>query len=271
MSAPEKGIVSRRIVRLDAGTRNEQQDELVREEPLEIRIFGDPIAVTMRTPGDDPALVAGFLLSEGVIQRLEDLEQITVCGTPGEEGYGNVIEVKTRPGLRIDLDRRLPELRRGTLTSSACGVCGRATIDDLLSRCGRLPDGPLVPLALLASATARLEQPNFARTGGLHGAAALTAEGALLESAEDVGRHNAVDKVVGKLLKRPADAAILAVSGRTSFEIVQKAVAARIPLVASVSAVSSLAADLAEKTNLTLAGFVRGGRVNLYSHPERVR
>lgn len=259
-------------------------DTVAIEEPLEIRISGDTVAVTMRTPGADRYLVTGFLFAEGLIHSAEDLGGLAHCGRPGEEGYGNIVEVTPAPGLVIDLER-MGASKRGTLTTSACGVCGRRSVDDLLATCSPVPPGPEIPASVLARATGHLRtvQPNFARTGGVHAAAALDEQGAVLTAFEDVGRHNAVDKVVGALLLehglRSARASqpaalrptVLVVSGRVSFEIVQKAAMARCPLVASVSAASSLAIDLAGRAGITLATFVRDGRFNVYTHPERIR
>ncbi len=251
------------------------------EEPLEIRLSGDALAVTMRTPGDDRDLVLGFLYAEGVIASAADVGSIAHCGRPGEEGYGNVVEVAPGPGVALRFER-VQASRRGTLTTSACGVCGRRTVDDLLASCGRLPGGPVVAAdtVVAAVATLREAQDVFAWTGGTHGAAAHDQQGGRLLAREDVGRHNAVDKVVGGLLRevrigpRAAGSdgapALLVVSGRASFEMVQKAVRAGIPIVASVSAPTTLAIDLAFEANATLAGFVRGGKLNVYTHPERI-
>jgi len=250
-----------------------ETDDVAVEEPLELRIAGEPIAITMRTPGDDVRLALGLLFAEGVIASIDDVGTIAHCGRPGDEGYGNVIDVAPGAGVSLDTER-LAGARRGTLTVAACGVCGRRSIDDLLARCEALGPGPRVSGAIVASSVERLRETQvaFARTGGLHGAAALSAAGDVLASAEDVGRHNAVDKVVGALFEKKAigGAAVLVVSGRTSFEIVQKAVVARIPIVAAVSAPSSLAVDLAKGTNLTLVGFVRDGALSVYAHPERI-
>lgn len=273
------GIVERSVTRIgDGGTR---PDTVVVEEPLEIRVAGEPLAVTMRTPGDDHHLAVGFLFAEGVVAGFGDVGGVAHCGRPGDEGFGNVVDVTPSPGLVLDPEALLPS-RRGTLTTAACGLCGRRTIEDLLARLGPVPPGPRLPLDLLRDSTDRLRQwqPAFQRTGGLHAAAVLALDGTPLAVAEDVGRHNAVDKVIGALLyeravgagarsdaKRPA---LLVISGRTSFEMVQKAAAAGVGAVASVSAPTSLAVDLADAFGLVLAGFVRGGEMNLYSHAERV-
>jgi FdhD protein len=287
-----KGIVERRVTQFvgDRAERESRVDSIAVEEPLEIRVATEPLAITMRTPGDDAQLALGFLLSEGIIRSIDDVGAVSHCGRPGDEGFGNVIDVTAAPGVSLDVDK-VQATRRGTLTTSACGVCGRRSVDDLLAICGRVPPGPAMDLRVVASATERLRhaQHNFSQTGGVHAAAAMNADGQVLAAYEDVGRHNAVDKVVGALLQRrlvtaesairtadrspapPASApALLVVSGRASFEIVQKATMARIPIVASVSAASSLAIDLAQRSGITLAGFVRSGSLNVYTHPERL-
>ncbi len=250
------------------------------EEPLEIRISGDAVAVTMRTPGDDGELALGFLYAEGIIDGADDVGGVAHCGRPGTEGYGNVIEVTPGAGTALVWEK-VEASRRGTLTTAACGVCGRRSIDDLLTLCSLLPPGPELPRSEVVRAIAAMAEAQslFARTGGTHAAAVHAASGERLFLREDVGRHNAVDKVVGALLRErlvgrdasgPRQPVMLVVSGRASFEIIQKAVRARIPVVASVSAPTSLAVDLAGKAGLTLAGFVRADRVNVYSRPERL-
>jgi FdhD protein len=270
--ADRRQVEQRGAVRVSRGGGCSESTLVAVEEPLEIRVAGDSMAVTMRTPGHDRELALGLLLCEGVIGGLQDVGKIAHCGRPGEDGYGNLIEVAPGPG--VALDPEAPAFRRGTLTSSACGVCGRDTIADLLARCRPLPSSPPLARDLLPRAIALLSahQPHFARTGGLHAAAAVERDGALLVVREDVGRHNAVDKLIGALLLAGEleRAALLAVSGRTSFEIVQKAAVAGIAVVASISAPTSLAIDVAEQTGIALAGFVRGGGYTLYSHPERV-
>ncbi|HZS37032.1 MAG TPA: formate dehydrogenase accessory sulfurtransferase FdhD [Polyangia bacterium] len=269
-------MTSRRVERRAAGAGGAAEtldDAVAIEEPLEIRVDGETVAITMRTPGDDARLALGFLYGEGIIASLADVGTVAHCGRPGDEGWGNVLDVRSGPGVTLDVERVL-DSRRWSVTSSACGVCGRRSIADLVERCPRLDGGPRLDASAIARAIDALaaSQPNFARTGGIHAAAAFDAAGALLACHEDVGRHNAVDKTIGALLyaARLKDASLLAVSGRSSFEIVQKAAAARIPIVASVSAASSLAIDLAESAGLTLAGFVRGGSLNVYTHPERL-
>jgi FdhD protein len=264
-----------------SGNRTKETDALVVEEPLEIRVAGEPVSVTMRTPGNDPELAIGFLYAEGVIGSIGDVGRAVHCGRPGDEGFGNVIDVVPGPGVSLDVERAEVS-RRGTLTTSACGVCGRASIEDLKELCEPVPGGPVVPTGRITRAleSLRERQALFRETGALHAAAALTEPGDVLECFEDVGRHNAVDKVVGTLLRArvvgdgspPGEGkpAILAVSGRISFEIVQKALRAQIPIVAGVSAATSLAVDLASAFGLTLIGFVRDGGFNVYAGPERI-
>jgi FdhD protein len=250
-------------------------DEVAVEEPLEIRVAGDLVYTTMRTPGHDRQLALGFLYAEGIIGSLSDVGSIAHCGRPQDPDFGNVIEVLPGAGVAL-APERVASARRGTLTTSACGVCGRLSIEDLLARCSPLVDDSAIEAAVLSRlATAlRDEQPVFARTGGVHAAALFDVLGGSGIVCEDIGRHNAVDKVVGSLVLSgglPAAARALIVSGRASFEIIQKAAAARIPIVASVSAASSLAIDLADQMNLTLASFVRNGSMTVYTHPERLR
>jgi FdhD protein len=290
MSREERGVTRREVSRFSDGSTNApEQDVVAVEEPLEIRVSGDTVAITMRTPGQDRELAVGFLFSEGIIRSVDDLGGVAYCGRPGEEGWGNVIEVTPAPGLVLEVER-VSASRRGTLTTAACGVCGRRSVDDLMEVCAPVPPGPVLAPEVLTRATVRLRdvQRNFAQTGGVHAAAVLDASGALLASAEDVGRHNAVDKVVGSLVlggsvrssrasvsgtapRAGSPPTVLVVSGRASFEIIQKAAVARIPVVASVSAASSLAVDLAQRMGVTLAAFVRGERFNVYTHPSRLK
>jgi FdhD protein len=254
-----------------------RRDDITTEEPLEIRLAAGAdrktIAVTMRTPGHDFELAAGYLAGEGVIASNDDLVRVDYCtdmDLPAEQQY-NVVTVTLRGNTLPELDR----LDRHGYTSSACGVCGKADIEALQLRCGAVDFGGTVAAETLYSLPDALKraQDVFARTGGIHAAGLATLEGDLLITREDVGRHNAVDKVIGHQLLADAVIApgsILAVSGRTSFEIVQKAVAAGIPIVAGVSAPSSLAVELAEEFGVTLIGFLRGRRANVYSHTDRV-
>lgn len=275
MSKLNAQVALRNVRRVDADGAREDTDAVAVEEPLEIRVGGEPLAITMRTPGDDANLALGFLFAEGVVRSVDDVGAIAPCGRPGDEGFGNAIDVTPGPGVSLDVDR-VSATRRGTLTTSACGICGRRSIDDVLARVRKVPDGPALPATLVGASMERLRslQPAFERTGGLHAAAAFDASGALIASAEDVGRHNAVDKVVGRLVREGRTGerapALLCVSGRASFEIVQKAAAAGLRVVASVSAASSLAIDLSRAANVTLAAFARGGSLAVFSAPERL-
>ncbi len=236
--AMDRGVTRRAVHALAGGASVERSDEVVVEEPLEIRVAGDPLAVTLRTPGADADLALGFLFAEGIIESADDVSTVAHCGRPGDEGYGNAIDVTAGPGVALDPERT-QGARRGTLTTAACGVCGRRSIDDLLERAGSVDVEVVVPVSLVAHAPELLrnEQANFARTGGIHAACAIDASGTVLAAAEDVGRHNAVDKVVGALLRakrvgrgaRSGAPVLLVVSGRAGFEIVQKAAVARDP------------------------------------------
>ena len=272
-----KGVAQREVRRVAEGVlQAPAADDVVAEEPLEIRAQGETLAITMRTPGADRELAVGFLFAEGVIGSRDEVGRVAHCGRPDQEGYGNTIDVVPGPGVSLDIER-LSATRRGTLTTAACGVCGRRTVDDVIARCAPLPVGRATIAAasiLAAVESLRARQPNFARTGGIHGAALHDAQGNVLAAFEDIGRHNAVDKAVGALLlagRIPgAEAALLVVSGRASYEVVQKASAARVPVIASVSAASSLAVDLARAAGITLCGFVRKGTMTVYAHPERI-
>ncbi|MDT8342723.1 MAG: formate dehydrogenase accessory sulfurtransferase FdhD [Longimicrobiales bacterium] len=286
MVQPSKSIESVRLERTRGGASGRARDWVTVEEPLEIRVAPSPagpeaspgaparsVAVTMRTPGEDFALAAGFLVTEGVLKGREALREITYCRSGrGPQEY-NIVEVRLREGVTVDLDR----LSRNVYTTSSCGVCGKASLEALEIRgCAPLPLGTLaLPGALLAGLPDRLlaAQEDFARTGGIHAAGLFDAAGELVSVHEDVGRHNAVDKAVGAAFlagELPLLERALVVSGRVSFEVVQKALAAGIPLVAAVGAPSSLAVSLARRFRITLAGFVREGGFNLYSAPERV-
>jgi FdhD protein len=269
----------RKVIRIREGAISTRPDTLVAEEPMEIRLNGKPIAITMRTPGDDFALAVGFLVSEGVLAERRELRNIVYCAgstTDGSNTY-NVVDVSTAP------DVVLPDitLERNVYTTSSCGLCGKASLDAVRTTARwAIDDGvgaPPVRLApeLLASLPDRLRasQRVFDRTGGLHAAALFTEEGELLDIREDVGRHNAVDKLVGRALQNgdlPLSRTILLVSGRASFELAQKAVMAGIPVLAAVSAPSSLAVDLAAESGLTLVGFLRGANMNVYAGEDRI-
>ena len=235
------------------------------------RARSESLAVTMRTPGDDFELAAGFLHGEGLLRSASDLEELTYCTGPEEQEY-NVVEARLARGLRVDLEA----LRRNVYTTSSCGVCGKASLDAVGAiGCSILSPGPDVDSRLVADLPARLRerQSVFARTGGLHAAGLFDPGGEPLDVKEDVGRHNAVDKVVGRaLLQRrlPASEAILVVSGRASFELVQKAVAAGIPMLVAVGAPSSLAVELAARFRQTLVGFAREGGFNVYTGEDRI-
>jgi FdhD protein len=255
-------------------TTEARDDDVVVEEPLDIRVSGDTLAVTMRTPGHDRELVLGFLWAEGVIAELADVGSIAHCGRPGEEAFGDTMDVIPAAGARLNLPEE-PGVRRGTLTTSACGVCGRRSIDDLLARCGPVESRARISRGAIVAAVAglRARQPLFARSGACHAASLVSLDGAHVATFEDVGRHNAVDKLVGARLLAggiPASEHALVVSGRTSFEIVQKAVAAGIPIVVGVSASSSLAVDVASRARVTLVGFVRDREFVVYSGDERI-
>jgi len=250
-------------VRLTRVPGGDDEDVIVIEEPLEIRVGDKPVSVTLRTPGDDFDLAAGFLSSESIISSREEIDSIRHWGSP------NVVRVALRDGARVDLQR----LQRHFYSTSSCGVCGKASIDALRVNAKALEDNVRVPTEMLLSLPdlLRAKQSAFEATGAIHGAAAFTRDGALLRVREDVGRHNAVDKVIGSLFLEGASADILVVSGRTSFEIVQKCVVARIPILVAVGAPSSLAIELAREFRLTLLGFVRDRRCNVYAGAERIQ
>jgi len=270
----------RRVIRLRDGVVSTRPDTLVAEEPLEIRLNGRPLAITMRTPGDDFALAAGFLVSEGVLGSADELANIVYCAGATEDGSNtyNVVDVKLAPGVPVpDIT-----LERNVYTTSSCGLCGKASLDAVRTTARWKLDGPddrddpirITPETLTALPDRlRAAQRVFDRTGGLHAAALFTPEGELLDIREDVGRHNAVDKLVGRALQQgllPLSGAVLLVSGRASFELAQKAVMAGIPVLAAVSAPSSLAVDLADEAGLTLVGFLRGTSMNVYAGEHRL-
>jgi FdhD protein len=264
-----------RIVAFHDGNRSERGDTVVTEEPMEIRVQApgqEPVnvAVTMRTPGGDFELAAGFLFTEGLIAA-SDVRRVAYCDNlPGEDQHYNVVSVTLMRPFEAEA------LRRNFFATSSCGICGKAALDDVEVRCDVVTsDLEVAPSVLVGlPETLREAQKVFERTGGLHAAGLFTAEGELVAVREDVGRHNAVDKVIGEQLLNgavPLTDRVLQVSGRLSFEIVQKAAVAGIPVVSAVSAPSSLAVDAAERLGITLVGFVRDGRCNVYAHPERVR
>lgn len=255
------------IIRLGKEKPVDDEDKLAVEEPLEIRLGRFAVAITMRTPGHDTELAAGFLLTEGVIRGADDIEEIT----GPKRALPNVVSIKLRRNLRFDRGR----LQRYFHVSSSCGLCGRATLQAIRVKAKPISNRMKIPADMLYSLPQKLreEQETFDETGGLHAAAVFDHHGQLLWIREDVGRHNAVDKVVGAALLEktfPLDQHILVVSGRGSFEIMQKALMARLPVVAAVSAPSSLAVALARKFKMTLVGFLRGRACNVYAGAERI-
>ena len=251
-------------------------ETLAVEEPLEIRLNGTALTVTMRTPGSDVELAQGFLLTEGVVGHRDDIARIEYCRGAGEDGTNtyNVLDVTLAPGVPMpSLD-----VTRNFYTTSSCGVCGKASIDAIrtISRHSPGDDPSIVAADTLTAMPDQLRgaQKVFASTGGLHGAALFDANGTMLVVREDIGRHNAVDKTIGWALENdriPLTGMVLLVSGRASFELTQKAVMAGIPLLAAVSAPSSLAVDLASQAGLTLVAFLRGESMNVYTRPDRIK
>lgn len=279
--SPGKTTAAVSVERMEPGTRRSLRDRVAVEEPMEIRVEQEgpagpetrSVAVTMRTPGNDFELAAGFLFSEGIVAGRDQIREVTYCRDRDVQEY-NIVTVRLRTGVRLDESL----LSRNFYTSSSCGVCGKASLEAVEAKgCARLPRGRLnLDPELLARLPARLleGQDAFRRTGGLHAAGLFDEEGELLQLQEDVGRHNAVDKVVGGSLLAgalPLEDRVLVVSGRTSFEILQKAVAAGIPAIVAVGAPSSLAVDLARRFKVTLLGFTRPEHFNLYSGGERVK
>jgi FdhD protein len=269
------GRVTRRhaVLRLEPGEAIRRSDTLAVEEPLEIRLNGEPYLVTMRTPGNDIDLVRGLLYSERIITDRSDIVLARYCAGSGPDGVNsyNVLDLTLAPNVSVPTTAR-----RNVMTTSACGICGTTSIDQVL-RESPYPGNPELQVAaeLVLSAPIRLRehQRAFDQTGGLHAAGLLNLNSEMVCVREDVGRHNAVDKVIGWAIEQqllPLRHMILAVSGRASFELTQKAVLAGIPLLAAVSAPSSLAAELAEEAGLTLVGFVRGETMNVYTHSDRM-
>jgi FdhD protein len=260
----------RPILRWRAGaTAESADDEVAHEEPLEIRVRGRAVSVTMRTPGHDEELAAGFLATEGMIRRREDVLRIEPCGRNEE---GNLVNVQLAPEVAVDFER----LTRHVFASSSCGLCGKATIDAVRGQFPPIASDLVIDAQALLALPEKMRQTQstFDRTGGLHASAIFGATGDLIVLREDVGRHNALDKVIGYGLLSgsfPYDRHVLLVSGRASFEIMQKALAARVPVVAAVSAPSSLAVDFARESGQTLVGFLRGERMNIYAGEERIR
>ncbi len=266
-----------RIRKWDAGRWSDSPDAVVTEEPLQLLLDGEPLSVVMRTPGQDIELALGLFFAEGIARSLSDVKYVRVSAESGESEEGVTVDSSIVESNQVDVQlahapRRRPE--RSMLASAACGVCGSVLIEDLRRDLSMLGAGPAVDPKLLPGLVERLRsgQGVFERTGGLHAAGLFTASGDLVCLREDIGRHNAVDKVVGRMLLegRACSDLVLVVSGRAGYEIVQKAITAGIPLVAAVGAPSSLAVALSREFNQTLVGFLRGERFNVYSAPERL-
>lgn len=265
MRTPARSVELTQVMEWDDGTVRSVQDSLAAEEPLEIRIGGTPLSVTMRTPGNDLELAAGFLFTEGIIESADQIASLRAT-TPQSSSKSNVVEVELK---NTEFDSA--GLQRNFFAASSCGICGKASIEAIRRRGLRAPDHSFrfqPELLCTLPDTLRAEQAVFSRTGGLHAAALFDKNGSLLALREDIGRHNAVDKLVGWALLQnqlPLSQHVLLVSGRGGFEIVQKALSAGIPILASVSAPSSLAVKLARELGLTLIGFLRGRRFVVYA------
>lgn len=265
-----------RVRAVEDGRMRVRPDALATEEPMEVRVISgrrrQTVAVTMRTPGADFELAAGFLYGEGVVSSPEDIKRISYCVDVDAEQQYNIVNVELREGRDYDLR----PLERHFHTSSACGVCGKASLEQLeLRGCPVIPPGPRMPAEKIYALPGKLYEAQglFEATGGLHAAALFDADGELVALREDVGRHNATDKLVGWALlegRLPLGDHAVMVSGRSSFEILQKCLTAGVPIVCAISAPSSLAVDVARRFDITLVGFLRGNRFNIYSAPERV-
>ncbi|HEY1052477.1 MAG TPA: formate dehydrogenase accessory sulfurtransferase FdhD [Prosthecobacter sp.] len=268
MENPAIAEVHVRKVSLAGGVR-EVDDVTAREEPLEIRVEGRSVAVVMRTPGHDEELASGFLVTEGVVQRARDILEISQCPSVGNI-HGNVVDVLLG-GAVVNWE----SLTRHVFSASSCGICGKTSIESVFQRFPAVKGEWSVASGLIASLPDKMRaaQEAFSQTGGLHASGLFDLEGNLVVLREDVGRHNALDKIIGHALQNdllPLDRHILLVSGRVSFEIIQKALAAGIALVAAISAPSSLAVEFAQEAGQTLIGFLRGETMNVYTHPQRV-
>lgn len=267
----QRSVAEERILAVRGADVVEREDVLALEEPLEIRLAGYSVSVTMRTPGDDLDLAAGFLLTEGIVRSPEDVASIHHCETDDAESVMNIVNVNPADPSAVDPSR----WQRNFFVTSSCGICGKASIESVRQEAPAAASSLCLSPDVLhrSSEELRRAQTVFDRTGGLHGAGLFTASGDLLVLREDVGRHNAVDKVIGHAFRSgmlPLTDHFLLVSGRVSFEVVQKASMAGIPLVAAVSAPTSLAVELARDRGVTLVGFLREGRFNVYSAPERI-
>ena len=269
---PRDDVREVELLRIEDARAEHVRDRVAHEEPLEMQLSGASLAVVMRTPGHDLELVTGFLLTERIVASLAEVESVRHCTqAAGAESADNVVRVTLRPGVRTDLER----LRRNLFASSSCGICGKATLEHALATAPPLDDATRIEAGVLLALPERLRaaQPAFDETGGLHAAGLFDAAGRLLVAREDIGRHNAVDKVIGwaaRAGRMPLAGHALVVSGRASFEIVQKALAARVPIVAAVSAPSSLAVELAQSAGIALIGFLRERGFNVYGARERV-
>jgi len=270
---PQRAAIPTKVSRYQAGRFSMKRDLLVVEEPLEIRIAGQSLTVTMRTPGNDFELAAGLLFAEGILREARDIESITYCVDERQE-Y-NVLSVELRPWVTPDLSGSA----RNFYASAACGLCGKTSIEAVRARLPSSVPAPVntlkVQASLLASLAQRLQesQTAFRRTGGLHAAWLCSLDGTLITVREDVGRHNAVDKVIGEQLmagKLPLSERILVLSGRAGFELIQKAAVAEVPMVVAIGAPSSLAVDLAQEVGITLVGFARDRSFNVYTRVERI-
>lgn len=264
-------VASTRIARVGQRTREEREDRLAIEEPLEIRLDGRSVSVVMRTPGEDHELAAGLLFTEGILTGKEEIKEIAHCVDPDNPKLCNIIDVRAKTPIAL-AERGW---QRNFVSSSSCGLCGKLTIESVHLHAPPVDDRLRVSIRVLLSLPDRLRsgQAGFDETGGLHAAGLFDPEGRLLIVREDIGRHNAVDKIIGHALlndELPLSGRILMVSGRTSFEIVQKALMARIPFVAAVSAASSLAVELAESSRMGLVGFLRGEAMNAYAGAGRI-
>ena len=267
-----------RVHRWTSGHWTESPDAVVTEEPLQISLHGEPLSVVMRTPGNDIELCLGLMYAEGILRAMDEVRLIRISAESEEMEDAVHVDADLVESNQVDLHpkgapRRKPE--RSMLSSSACGVCGTVLIEDLKRDLSSLPDGPKVDASILPGLVEQLRagQGVFERTGGLHAAGLFTAGGDLVHVREDIGRHNAVDKIVGRSLidgALPARNSILVVSGRAGYEIVQKTISAGVPILAAVGAPSSLAVALAREFNQTLVGFLRGDRFNVYAGPERL-
>lgn len=272
---PER-VMHAAVTHYEQSTRQQREDSLTVEEPFEVRINHQSLAVIMRTPGNDFELAMGFLYTEGVIQSADDVERIEDALDEDGLPLANVVNVTLRQSGRASLQAQPTTFERHFAVSASCGLCGKNSIADLMYTTPPLPPDTLsIPLSTLYTLSQRLrsEQAVFTHTGGLHAAAIFTTSGELVLLREDIGRHNAVDKLIGHALLHetfPYQESLLMVSGRTSFEIIQKALLARIPCIAAISAPSSLAVELADKGGITLIGFLREHSFNVYTHPERV-